>query len=143
MKKPVVWLRIASVLTLIHAALHTIGGVFGSTDPGPATVAVNAMRANTFLWMGHPHSFWEFYRGLGLAVSVFLTAESVLMWQLASVARSGARRLRPMMITLLLAYAVMSINSYEYFFLGPVIVEILIALSFGVAIMTVESADTV
>jgi hypothetical protein len=34
MNKPVVFLRIASVLTLIHAVLHTIGGVFGSVDPG-------------------------------------------------------------------------------------------------------------
>ena len=27
--RPVIFLRIASVLTLIHAALHTFGGVFG------------------------------------------------------------------------------------------------------------------
>jgi len=48
MNKPVVFLRIASVLTLIHAVLHTIGGVFGSVDPGPAAVAVAAMKANQF-----------------------------------------------------------------------------------------------
>jgi hypothetical protein len=44
MMKPVLFLRIASVLTFIHAALHTIGGVFGKVTPGPATVAVQAMR---------------------------------------------------------------------------------------------------
>ena len=43
MNKPVVFLRIASVLTLIHAVLHTIGGVFGSVDPGTPAVAVAAM----------------------------------------------------------------------------------------------------
>jgi len=138
MNKPVLFLRIAAVLTLIHAVLHTVGGVFGAVDPGPAATAVQAMKANIFPWMGQTHSFWEFYRGLGLTVTIFLTAESVLMWQLVSLANSGARRLRPMMITLLLAYAVMSIDSYEYFFLGPVIMEILIALCFALAFLTTE-----
>ena len=143
MNKPVLFLRIAAVLTLIHAVLHTVGGVFGAVDPGPAATAVQAMKANTFLWMGNSHSFWEFYRGLGLTVTLFLTAESILMWQLASLAKSGARRLRPMMITLLLAYAVMSIDSYEYFFLGPVIMEILIALCFALAFLTAEKPSAV
>ena len=135
MNKPVLFLRIAAVLTLIHAVLHTIGGVFGKVDPGPATVAFEAMQMNTFPWMGRTHSFWEFYRGLGLTVTLFLTLESVLMWQLASLAKADARRLRPMMITFLIAYLIMSINSYEYFFVGPVIVEILIALCFVLAIV--------
>ena len=52
MNKPVVFLRIASVLTLIHAVLHTVGGVFGSVDPGPSAVAVAAMKANQFPIMG-------------------------------------------------------------------------------------------
>lgn len=42
MNKPFVFLRIAAVLTFIHAVLHTIGGVFGHVEPGPATVAVQA-----------------------------------------------------------------------------------------------------
>ena len=142
MNKPVLFLRIAAVLTLIHAVLHTVGGVFGAVDPGPAATAVQAMKANIFPWMGQTHSFWEFYRGLGLTVSLFLTAESVLMWQLASLAKSNARQLRPMMITLLLAYAVMSIDSYAYFFLGPVIMEILIALCFGAAFLTAKKPGT-
>ena len=37
--KPVAFLRIASVLTLIHSILHTIGGVFGKPDPGASATA--------------------------------------------------------------------------------------------------------
>jgi hypothetical protein len=44
----VLFLRVASILTLIHAVLHTIGGVFGHIDPGAASVAVEAMKVNTF-----------------------------------------------------------------------------------------------
>ncbi len=36
--KPAIFLRIAAVLTFIHAVLHTIGGVFGKVPPGPAAI---------------------------------------------------------------------------------------------------------
>jgi hypothetical protein len=140
--KPVLFLRIASVLTFIHAVLHTIGGVFGKVDPGPAAVAVAAMKANRILVMGNMRSFWDFYFGLGLALSISMTAESILMWQLASLAKSEARRLRPMMVTFLLAYVVIAINSNANFFIAPVIVEILIAACFAVAIATARSPTT-
>ena len=91
MNKPVLFLRIASVLTFIHAVLHTIGGVFGKVDPGPAAVAVAAMKANQVLVMGSMRSFWDFYFGLGLALSISMTAESILMWQLASRISSSPR----------------------------------------------------
>jgi len=136
MNKPVLFLRIASGLTFIHAVLHTIGGVFSNPGPGSAAVAVQAMQTNQFLVMGNMRSYSDFYRGLGLGITIFLTAESILMLQMAVLAKTGARRLRPMMGTLLAAYAFFSINSYRYFFAGPVIAELLIALFLGLAIAT-------
>jgi hypothetical protein len=141
--KPVIFLRIASVLTVIHAVLHTIGGVFSSADPGPARIAVEAMKANQFLLMGHVRSYWEFYRGLGLTVTILLTAEGIVMWQLASLAKRDAARLRPVMATFLLAYLVMAVNSNTYFFIGPVIAEVLIAACLGAAIVTAGSSVSV
>lgn len=138
--KPVIFLRIAAVLTFIHAVLHTIGGVFSEAGPGPASVAVAAMKANQFLLMGNTRSYWEFYRGMGLGVTITLTAESILFWQLASLSKSEPWRLRPIMATFLIAYAVFAVNSYAYFFLGPVITEILIAACLGVAIATAKPA---
>lgn len=139
MKKPVLFLRIAAVLTFIHAVLHTIGGVFGEAGPGPATIAVEAMKANQFLLMGNTRSYWDFYRGLGLAVSVFLVAEAVVFWLLGSLARTDARRLRPILGTFLVAYVALAVNSYAYIFLAPVIVESLIAVCLGLAIVTAKS----
>jgi hypothetical protein len=136
MSKPVLFLRIAAVLTFIHAVLHTIGGVFGKVEPGPAAVAVEAMKANQFLLMGHMRSFWDFYRGMGLGATISLTTEAVVFWQLGLLAKTEARRLRPILATFLVAYAALSVNSYAYFFLGPVIVEILIAACLGLAMAT-------
>jgi hypothetical protein len=138
MTKSVLFLRIAAVLTFIHAVLHTIGGVFSKPEPGPAAAAVEAMRANQFLLMGHMRSYGDFYRGMGLAVTIFLAAEAVVFWQLGSLARTDARRVRPILVTFLVAYAVLAVNSYTYFFVAPVIVEILIAVCLGIAFATTE-----
>ena len=139
MMRPTLFLRTAAVLTFIHAALHTIGGVFSEAEPGPATVAVQAMKMNQFLLMGHTRSYWDFYRGLGLAVTIFLTAEAVLFWQLGSLAKTDARRLRPILATFLVAYTALAVNSYTYIFLAPVIVEIFIAACLGLAMVAAKS----
>ncbi len=138
MNKPVLSLRLASVLTLIHAVLHTVGGVFGKVDPGPAAVAVAAMKANQVMVMGSLRSFWDFYFGLGLALSISMTAEGILMWQLASLAKTEARRLRPMMATFLVAYLVIAVNSNAHFFFLPVVFELIIAGCFVVAMVTAK-----
>jgi hypothetical protein len=138
--KPVVFLRIASVLTLIHAALHTVGGVFGKPPDASAAATWATMQANTFPVMGAVRSYAEFLRGMGLAVTIFLTLESIVLWQLGSLSRAGASRLRPILATFLVGYLVLAVNSYKYFFSGPVITEILIAACLGMAIATARTA---
>src|ERR1700722_10650389 len=132
--KPQIFLRIASVLTFIHSVLHTIGGVFGKPTPGPAEAAVAAMQANHFLLMGNMRSYWEFYRGMGLAVTIFLTVEAIVFWLLASLAKTEAAQLRPILAVFAAGYLVFALDSFEYFFIFPVITEILIALCFILAI---------
>lgn len=141
MRKPAALLRIAAVVTLIHAVLHTIGGVFGKPGPGPAAVAFQAMTVNQFLLLGHTRSYADFYRGLGLMVTIFLTAEAVVFWQLGSLAKTDAQRLRPILATFMVAYLALAANSYAYFFLGPVIVEICIAACLGLAMATAKSSS--
>jgi hypothetical protein len=138
--KPVIFLRIASVLTLIHAVLHTIGGVFGTADPGPAAVAVAAMKSNQFLLLGNTRSYWDFYMGMGLCVTIFLTVEAIVFWTLGSLAKTDAVRLRPILAAFIAGYLALAVNSWRYFFLGPVITEILIALCLALAIATARPA---
>ena len=134
--KPLVFLRVASVLTLIHALLHTIGGVYGSPEPGPQLAAVTAMKANQFLLMGHTRSYWNFYMGMGLGISISLTMEAVVFWVLSSIARHDSWRVRPIYPVFAAGYLVFAVNSYEHFFPAPVIVEILIALCLTSAFFT-------
>jgi hypothetical protein len=139
MPKPTLFLRIAAAVTLIHAVLHTIGGVFGDFGPGAAATAVQAMKMNQFPLVGNMRSYWDFYRGFGLAVSIFLTVESVIFWQLGSLAKTDARRLRPILAGFLVGYSALTINSYAYFFVGPVAAELAIVACLGLAIATTKA----
>jgi hypothetical protein len=137
--RPTLLLRIASVLTLIHSALHTIGGVFGKPAPeAEATVAM--MKSNQFPLMGVMRSYWDFYHGMGLAVSIFLLIEAIVLWHLGELAKSDAPKLRPVLITFLLGYLALAVNSQVYFFAGPVITEVLIAIFVGLAIRAAKAA---
>jgi D-alanyl-lipoteichoic acid acyltransferase DltB (MBOAT superfamily) len=137
--KPVVFLRVASLLTLIHAALHTIGGVFGKPVNATAAMVVATMRGYRFPVLGATRSYADFYRGLGLGITIFLTVEAIVFWQLASLAKSDSRRIRPVLATFLIGYLAMALNSFLFFFSAPVITEILIAACLGVAIATAKS----
>jgi len=141
--RPVLFLRIASVLTFIHAVLHTIGGVFGAPAPGVQQATVAVMKANEFQVMGVTRSYGDFYMGLGLVVSVFLTLEAVVFWQLGSLAKTDALRLRPVLATFLIGYLGAAVVSYRYFFVAPVITEILIAACLGLAIASARQMSGV
>src|SRR5579871_5392832 len=97
--KPQTCLRIASILTFIHAVLHTSGGVFGKPVPGVAATVAAAMKANRFAVYGVTRSYADFYFGLGMGITIFLTAVSILTWQLASLTQNELARLRPILVT--------------------------------------------
>lgn len=126
--KATVLLRVASVLTFVHAVLHTIGGVFGKTPPGPASVALAAMRANEFAFMGATRTYWDFQRGLGLAVTIFLTMEAIVFWLLASEAKRNGRALRPVLAIFALGYLAFAVDSMVYFFAFAAVMELVIAI---------------
>jgi hypothetical protein len=51
------------------------------------------------------------------------------------LAKKDARRLRPILVTFLVAYAALGVMSEIYLFVGPVIGEVLIAACLGMAIV--------
>jgi hypothetical protein len=139
--KTAVFLRIASALTLIHAIMHTIGGVFGKPQLGVAAMVAATMQTNRFPVLGVMRSYADFYLGMGLGIAISLTMEALVFWLLASLAKSDAARLRPILGVFMAGYLAFAVNSWFFFFSGPVIGEILIALCLGMAILTAKPAS--
>ena len=76
--------------------------------------------------------------GLFLFFADTAAVNQITFWQLGSLARTDALRLRPVLATFLVGYLCVAVNSYRYFFAGPVIAELLIALCLGLAIVAAK-----
>jgi hypothetical protein len=133
---PVIYLRIASVLTLIHSLLHTVAGVFSAPPPGTQQAAAAAMKASQFDVMGLTRTYWDFHLGFGLAIGLFLLVEGVVFWQLSLWPTTLAAQQRPILVTFAIGYLALAGISWKYFFPPPFYVEILIALCLGATIVS-------
>ncbi len=135
--KPTIFLRVASILTLIHAVLHTIGGVLGKPKNGAPEIAViETMKAHQFLVMGSQRTYWDFFFGYGLILSVYLLMQAVLLWQLGEIVKKEPQLIRPLLATFILAFTGSAIIAGLYFFAAPVITEAIIAISVAAAYVT-------
>ncbi|MEI9981409.1 MAG: hypothetical protein WDN23_20910 [Edaphobacter sp.] len=134
--KAAVWLRVASVLAFVHGVLHTVGGVFGRVVPGAEQTAVDAMKGNAFVAMGMMRTMWDFYRGMGLAVTILLTLADVVLWQMAVLAKTEMfPLLRTVLGAFVLGFLLMAVVSWQYFFAGPLAAELLIAVCVGMGMV--------
>ena len=126
--KATVLLRVAAVLALLHGIGHTVGGVFGAAAPGAQETAMLAMKMNRFDAMGTTRSYWDFFMGYGLFITVNFLVQAVVFWQLASMAKVDAVRTRPIMMAFCVGYVAYAVLAWRYFFVGPVVLEGVIAL---------------
>jgi len=114
-------LRIAAIITAVQAAAHTFGGVLGPIQPGNQMIAAAAMKANQFDAMGSARTFWDFFIGFGLCVSVFLVLEAGLLWNIAETVDDRVTDWRFMLILLLVCNAGIGVLGVLFFFPATVI----------------------
>jgi phosphoglycerol transferase MdoB-like AlkP superfamily enzyme len=135
--KPALFLRIASVLTMIHCILHTFGGVLSSPKHGSEELAVvETMKAHTFNVMGSMRSYWDFFFGYGLGVTITLLIQSLLFWQLATMCKTNVAWTRPIVLLFFFNFVAMSAVVWRYLFIAPAITELLIAACLAAAYFT-------
>ena len=126
--RPTNFLRIASLLTLVHCILHTVGGVLSPPRHGADEILVlQTMSAHRFDFMGSMRSYGDFLLGYGLFVTVGLLVDAVLFWLLAGAARTAPAWLRPIVGLFVLKFVAIAVLSWRFFFIAPVVTELLIA----------------
>lgn len=119
--------RIAAVLILLFDVGHTIG--FLQTDPkwGVEPLLLS-MKSTHFDIQGFSRSYWDFFVGFGLFITVFLLFAAVLAWQLAGVAIETLAGMRGLTWAFGICFAGITVLSWRYFFTLPLIFSSLITL---------------
>jgi len=120
MKKAWLPLRIGAVISLFFAIGHTIGGVRASWSPIAENDVLAAMRTFHFNFAGVNRTYLELYRGFGSLLTVYLLLQAVLLWQLASIARTDRRQARPMVWSFFLASIAIAVLTWIFLFPTPV-----------------------
>ncbi|HEX4593006.1 MAG TPA: hypothetical protein VH157_01970 [Bryobacteraceae bacterium] len=125
--KAAILYRIASVLLLLFAALHTFG--FRQIDPTWGVDSlISSMQSIHFDIMGSSRTYWDFFVGFGLFFSVFLVFVAVFAWQLAGLRAETLALMRGTAWALVICFAVVTIVSLRYAFIIPIAFSILILL---------------
>src|SRR6266478_1250609 len=120
-----VFYRIAAVLLLLFEAGHTSG--FPWSDPKWG-VDLASMQSTHFHIMGFSRTYWDFYVGFGLFVSVFLLLAVVLAWQLGGLPPESLARMRGTAWTFARCFAGITVLAWKYFFILPIVFSIAVTL---------------
>ena len=122
--------RIAAVLLLLFDAGHTSG--FPWSDPQWG-VDLGPMRSTHFYVLGFSRTYWDFYVGFGLIISVILLLAVVLAWQLGGLPPESLARMRGTAWTFALCFAAITVLDWKYFFIIPLVFSIVITLTLTAA----------
>jgi hypothetical protein len=112
------WLRISSIISLLFAIGHTLGGLKYWSPMGDNPV-LQAMRTVRFNALGVNRSYFDFYMGFGYSISVSQVMLTILLWQFATLAQTDSLRVRPMIIVVVLAIAVGGLIAWRFIFPVP------------------------
>ena len=106
-------LRIASVISLVFTAGHSAGGLQKWSPMGENDV-LKAMTDIRFDTMGANRSYLDFFMGFGWSITVAMLLQTILLWQLAALARSDPARTRPMIAVFALATAASGVIAWRF-----------------------------
>jgi len=119
--------RISSVLLVLFALGHTIG--FRKVDPRwAADNVVSSMRSVSFEVQGFKRTYWDFFTGFGLFVSVFLLFAAVLAWRFGSISPERLSAIPVERWSFALCFVLVAGLTWRYFFVGPGVFATFVAL---------------
>src|SRR2546430_3582297 len=83
--KPIIWFRALAVVLAIFTVGHTVGTRHAITTAPEEAAVIAAMQGYSVPVMGFLRTYWEFYRGFSVYISVLLATLMVLAWQLGTL----------------------------------------------------------
>jgi hypothetical protein len=130
--KMATWLRLAAGLSVLLALGHTAGGLQHWSPPGE-TAVLRSMGTFRFDALGSSRSYLDFYLGFGYIISLYMFAQGLLLWQLASLATLPDARLRPMVTTLFAVSVGATALDWALFFVVPTVLNLMVSICLAFA----------
>jgi len=90
--------------------------------------AVQALKSTRFDVQGLSRTYWGFYTGFGLFVTVLLVFAAAVAWQLGELPEAVLRTIPVVTWGLALCFVAVTFLSWQYFFIVPVVFSGLIAV---------------
>jgi hypothetical protein len=119
--------RIAAVLLLLFAVGHTLG--FRQSDPTWGVDALlSGMRSIHFDVQGFSRTYWDLFQAAGFCVGVFYFFAAILPWQLGGLPAATLALMRGTAWTFALCFAAITVVSWKYLFVLPIVFSTVITL---------------
>jgi hypothetical protein len=83
--------------------------------------------------MGFTRSYWDLFQAGGFSVGVFFLFSAILSWQLGDLPPASLRQMRVAACAFALCFAAVTVFSWMYLFLIPIVFSALITLCLAVA----------
>jgi len=119
----------------LFAAGHTMGALDSWSPPGE-TAVLQSMRTFRFDASGVSRTYWDFYIGFGLYISILLFLNAVVLWQLGATARAEPERARPVVAAFLVASIAGTYVAWRYIFMLPALFSLACAVCLAMAVFT-------
>ena len=112
--------RISSILLVLFAIGHTVG--FSQIDPAwRVDSLVQSMKSVHFSVSGSDRTYWDFFFGFGLFVTVLMLFASIVAWQLGSLPPAALAGMRVSAWGFAVSFGVIVWLSWRYFFIIPIV----------------------
>lgn len=117
--------RVAAVLLLLFAIGHTLG--FRQSDPRWGVDALlGSMQSIHFDVQGFNRTYWDLFLAAGFSVGILYFFSAILAWQLGGLPPEILARMRAIAWAFSLCFAAITVVSWRYLFIVPIVFSIVI-----------------
>ena len=124
--------RVASYLLILYTVGHTLGAVVATPHFGPESDAVVLMMKSVHVRSQSADCTWYgFYRGFGIFVSVYFLFSVFIAWRLGGMSEQERPTLMPIAWALFVSHVAGAAVAWIYFFPTPIAFSIAITTLLG------------
>ena len=124
--------RLAAIVLVLYTAGHTLGAVIETPHFGLASDGVvTLMKSVRFTAQSADCTWYGFYRGFGIIVSIFFVLSAVMAWTLGGTGPRERRALAPLAWSLFVAHAATMAVAWIDFFPASEIFATVVTLLLG------------